>query len=170
MSRPRKGGGGRGGRPPPNLAAGGRPEDKTYCLHEDGSGGRESVARLLEQHTTPSPPLGFLEWAMGCSSEQVAAFQESRKGQSLKDLFAAATESGRIQTASSLSALPEEMWSERESPRPAGYPARTVLYFGGKPMETLLDYGATSSAIPEEVACILIEYTLECVEQGTLTD
>ena len=42
-------------------------------------------------------------------------------------------------------------------PRPAGYCAMTALYFGGLRIPTLLDYGATSSAIPEEVVCMLIE-------------
>ena len=106
---------------------------------------------------------------MGCSKEQVAAFREPSAAPPLSELFAAATESGRIQTAVSLSALPNEMWTERESPRPAGYPAKTVLYFGGKPIEALLDWGASSSAIPEEVVCILIEYTLECLQEGKLS-
>ena len=66
-----------------------------------------------------------------------------------------------------------DSWSEEDLTlkryaRPAGYQAMTRLWFGGLPVQTLLDSGATVSAIPEEVACLIISRVLERVESGEL--
>ena len=64
--------------------------------------------------------------------------------------------------------LGPELFEERSCPRPSGYPAQTVLYFGGTPVTALLDWCATSSAIPEEIACMLVSRTLAGLEQGEI--
>ena len=63
----------------------------------------------------------------------------------------------------SLDRLPSDEFAVRKRPRPAGYAAQTRLFFGGLAVPALLDWGATCSAIPEEVVCVLLEYTLELV-------
>ena len=49
-----------------------------------------------------------------------------------------------------LDRLPEEMVVRRERPKP-GFNARTRVFCGGQPFDTLLDTGATSSTVSEEV-------------------
>ena len=72
---------------------------------------------------------------------------------SLSSLLSLAKQSGRIKITS-LSELDPGWFHVRQNPRPAGYAAQSRMYFGGKSIPMLLDGGATSSALPEEVACI----------------
>ncbi len=50
-----------------------------------------------------------------------------------------------------LDQLPKSEINVQATPRPPGYCAQTVLHFGCLGVATLLDYGATCNAIPEEV-------------------
>ena len=77
----------------------------------------------------------------------------------MESLYQRAVEKNLVIT-SSMDELPDEQFVEQAAPRPPGYCAQTVLRFGQLGVTSLLDYGATSSAIPEEVACMLIEYVL----------
>ena len=120
----------------------------------DGSG-TESVAILLDPGSLPSGvPRGLLEGAAGRSPESITIRSQNRKV-TLADRFEEAATAGRIQGAS-LDSLPADVFEEHPVPRPAGYPAQTKVYFGGVPVSVLLDWCATCSAIPEEVACMLI--------------
>ena len=53
--------------------------------------------------------------------------------------------------------------------RPPGYSAQTRLFFGGLAVPMLLDYGATVSAMPEELACVILQAALDKVQDGTLS-
>ena len=68
----------------------------------------------------------------------------------------------------SLNYLDDPLFDERPCPRPVGCTAQTVLYFGGSPVSALLDWCATSSTIPEEIACMLISRTLETHASGRM--
>ena len=54
------------------------------------------------------------------------------------------------------------------SPRPAGYAAATWLFIGGVKLHALLDGGASSSGMPEELACVLLSFLLAEVAAGRL--
>ena len=63
--------------------------------------------------------------------------------------------------ASSLGEIPEEEFKVRAQPRPPGYCAQTVLYFGKLAVTTLLDYGATCNAMPEEAAMSILSHAVQ---------
>jgi len=111
---------------------------------------------------TDSLDSDILSWALKTDS-----INSKFLSKSLSSLFTLAEESGRIKITS-LADLDPGWFVVRENPRPAGYAAQTRMYFGGKAIPMLLDGGATSSALPEEVACMLIEYVLEETESGRL--
>ena len=67
-----------------------------------------------------------------------------------------------------LNNYPKEEFEAKQYSKPAGYCAQTRLHFGGLVVPMLLDYGATVSALPEEVACVIIQYALSKVRAGTL--
>ncbi len=52
----------------------------------------------------------------------------------------------------------------KETTRPPGNSAQTLLRFGGLNVTALLDAGATCSAVPEEVAIAIIGHALHQVE------
>jgi hypothetical protein len=109
-----------------------------------------------------------VSWALDCDdmSEVLRSFQTS---QSLGDLFHEAKTKGKISVVDSLSDLSPEELNVYQDPRPAGYTAQTLLSFGGKPVQTLLDYGAIACEIPEEVACLIISYVLEQTKLGKMS-
>ena len=57
----------------------------------------------------------------------------------------------------SLDSCSRNWFVKKRKPRPAGYAACTYLYCGGEAVEVLLDYGATVSAISEEILLLLME-------------
>ena len=62
--------------------------------------------------------------------------------------------------------LEEEEFEARQTARPPGYCAQTILRFGGLNVLALLDGGATCSAVPEEVALAIIGHALRMVKEG----
>ena len=83
----------------------------------------------------------------------------------LLDLYDEAVRRGAVY-ASELKEIPEEEFVVQEVPRPPGYCAQTVLHFGRMAATTLLDYGATCNAMPEEVAMGIISHALEAYDDG----
>lgn len=124
-------------KPAGGLAAGSRGKgnsgrrEGTFCLFDSIA---DSVASMLERTSLPSPaPHDLLEWSLGKPPasevpEQVSYISQRR---TLAELFQEATTTGRITTVDSLDLIDQSMFQERPYPRPAGYPAQTVLYFVG---------------------------------------
>ena len=89
-----------------------------------------------------------------------AAFATYSRGEAtLESLYGQAVKKGLI-VASSLADFAPEEFVEQAAPRPPGYCAQTVLHFGRLGVATLLDYGATCNAMPEEVAMTIISHAL----------
>ena len=84
-------------------------------------------------------------------------------GTSLAELYDQAVKRGAAY-ASSLDEIPEEEFKIQAVPRPPGYCAQTVLHFGKMGITTLLDYGATCNAMPEEVAMSIISHAVSSYE------
>merc|ERR1712242_419830 len=94
------------------------------------------------------------------------AFSAVANGQTcLLDLYDEAVRRGAVH-ASKLKEIPEEEFVVQGVPRPPGYCAQTVLHFGRMGVATLLDYGATCTAMPEEVAMSIISHALETYDDG----
>ena len=68
--------------------------------------------------------------------------------------------------AADLDDIPEEEFKVQAVPRPPGYGAQTVLHFGKMGVTTLLDYGATCNAMPEEVAMSILTHALANFDNG----
>ena len=64
--------------------------------------------------------------------------------------------------------LEQSSYDLYENARPAGYTTQTRLYFGGIPVHTLIDSGASANVIPEEVAVVLLGYFQSLVREGKL--
>ena len=96
------------------------------------------------------------------------AVTKAAKGADIDTLFQMAESSSAIEVKR-MDSLPADWYESLKQARPAGYAAQTRLFFGGLLVPALLDYGATVSAIPEEVACVIIQDTLDKLEAGTLT-
>ena len=64
--------------------------------------------------------------------------------------------------------LEQSSYELYENPRPAGYTTQTRLHFGGIPVHTLIDSGASADVIPEEVAVVLLGYFQSQVREGKL--
>ena len=84
-------------------------------------------------------------------------------GENLASLFAAAATKNVVEIET-LDDLEEDEFEERETCRPPGYCAQTILRFGGLDVMALLDGGATCSAVPEEVVLAIIGYALKQIE------
>ena len=57
-----------------------------------------------------------------------------------------------------------------EYPRPTGYITQPRLHFGGIPVHTLIDSGASANVIPDEVAVVLLGYFQSQVRAGKLDE
>ncbi len=145
------------------LSAGRRGESELPMAEARSGGGMLDRNALLRS----ADPQDLLGWAIESSPKRDRLAASAGPG--LRELFEEAKATGRVSTVTSLGVLPEEEFEKRRSPKPPGYAAQTTLHFGRKPVLALLDWGATSSAIPEEVACLLIEYTLAEVAAGRMT-
>ena len=88
---------------------------------------------------------------------------------SLFSLFNRAHQDSRI-SCGGLDELDEEDYEDMVTARPAGYCAQTQLSFGGLSVPALLDYGATCSAIPEEVAVAIMCHAWEMLDTGVCTE
>ncbi len=60
--------------------------------------------------------------------------------------------------------IDDDEFEQRETGRPPGFCAQTILRFGGLDVMALLDGGATCSALPEEVVLATIGYDLKQIE------
>ena len=75
-----------------------------------------------------------------------------------------ASSQGRM-VIDALEELDDDEFELKETARPPGYSAQTVLRFGGLEVVALLDSGATCSAIPEEVVVAIISNALKRVDE-----
>ena len=89
--------------------------------------------------------------------------------ETLASLFATAA-TKQIVDIETLDEISDDQFEERETGRPPGYCAQTILRFGGLDVMALLDGGATCSALPEEDALAIIGYALKQVETGKYTE
>jgi hypothetical protein len=89
-------------------------------------------------------------------------------GETLASLFATAA-SKQIVDIETLDDITADQFEERETGRPPGYCAQTILRFGGLDVMALLDGGATCSALPEEVVLAIIGYALKQTDTGKYT-
>ena len=129
------------------------------CLSDLGAplGASDSLLSLRE-HLLP----GGSSLAEFLAPERTdGAFMAVANGQTcLLDLYDEAVRRGAVY-ASELKEIPEEEFVIQGMPRPPGYCAQTVLHFGRMGVTTLLDYGATCNAMPEEVAMSIITHALK---------
>ena len=84
-------------------------------------------------------------------------------GETLASLFAAAA-TKQVVDIETLDDIDDDEFEQRETGRPPGYCAQTILRFGGLDVMALLDGGATCSALPEEVVLAIISYALKQIE------
>ena len=116
-------------------------------------------ARLLAGSIPSSPhldPKMWLEsrlWKLADGAHAVPA-AGADGGAGMGQLLQIAERQGVISTVTKLDRLKDHEFTVRTFPRPAGYAAQTCLFFGGLAAPALLDWGATCSAIPEEVVCV----------------
>ena len=88
--------------------------------------------------------------------------------ETLASLFATAS-TKQIVDIETLDDITADQFEERETGRPPGYCAQTILRFGGLDVMALLDGGATCSALPEEVVLAIIGYALKQIDTGKYT-
>ncbi len=104
----------------------------------------------------------------GEALETVCAAAASRD-ETLASLFGAAA-TKHIVDIETLDDITKDQFEERETGRPPGYCAQTILRFGGLDVMALLDGGgATCSALPEEVVLAIIGHALKQIETGKYT-
>ena len=90
---------------------------------------------------------------------------------SMDELFRLAQSSQAFPVVSSMDQLyerPGSGFAELKYSRPAGYCAQTRVHIGGLAVPMLLDYGATVSAIPEEVACVILQNAVDKMKDKSL--
>ena len=78
----------------------------------------------------------------------------------MEDAYAKAVAQGLV-IADSLDDLSDDEFKLQTAARPPGYCAQTVLHFGRLGVTTLLDYGATCNAMPEEVALSIMSHAVD---------
>ena len=122
--------------------------DSLHSLREHLMPGGSSLAEFLAPEQTDQ---AFLAVASGRTC--------------LLDLYDEAVRRGAVY-ASELQDIPEEEFVVQGVPRPPGYCAQTVLHFGRMGVTTLLDYGATCNAMPEEAAMSIITNALKTYDDG----
>ena len=85
-------------------------------------------------------------------------------------LYGVIASQGKIKTATKLDQLGDEWFTKSKKPRPIGYAACTRVGIGGKLYDTLLDYGATVGALPEEVVMIILAECADVPEEVAEND
>lgn len=85
----------------------------------------------------------------------------AKNGNKLNSVFAAAEP---YLAYKSLKDMPQDWFTVKSRDRPTGYAALTSVYVGGKKIEALLDYGATVSAVSEEMLLCFMEHSYHGVE------
>ena len=134
------------------------------CLSDLGAPlGASDSLHSLREHLMPGGS-SLAEFLAPERSDK--AFLTVASGQTcLLDLYDKAVQRGVVY-ASELKDIPEEEFVIQGVPRPPGYCAQTVLHFGRMGVTTLLDYGATCNAMPEEVTMSIISHALETYDDG----
>jgi hypothetical protein len=108
---------------------------------------------------------GFFTWALGTKGVAKGDHIRACAEMSLETLSRRAKQSDK-NTITNLSQV--QTSKKFRSPRPPGYAAATWLHVMGAKVLALCDYGATSSGISEELACLLISYCNAEIEKGAL--
>ena len=170
-----KGGkGGKGGRGAPRRSG-----EAGFTLFECMGAASETtsvfdVVNALAAPTGSKPFVGPAGWLEARTMEAVppAKKEECAKAvaeasSDLEALFQLAEESEAIEVRS-MSGLPGDWYQTFRHARPPGYAAQTRLFFGGLAVPALLDYGATVSAISEELACVIIQNSLDKANAGEI--
>ena len=107
----------------------------------------------------------FLRFLTGQDRLGHICAEVSQQKTSLEGLFDEAYKKGHasIQT---LDQLPEDEFIRYKYARPPGYCAQTILHMGKLGVMSLLDYGATCSGMPEEVAIGIVSHALQQTDKG----
>ena len=113
----------------------------------------------------PAPAQDVLRFLTGEPRLDSVRAQVTQGQISLPDLFEKAT-AKNLTWFSRFDELAEEEFKLLRYARPPGYSAQTILHMGRLAVMALLDYGATCSGMPEEVAIGIISHALKCVEKG----
>ena len=79
---------------------------------------------------------------------------------SMNSIFRMAQDDGRLPFAA-MEDLQESKYTSVERGRPPGYCAQTTLHVGNLNLVALLDYGATCSGLPEELALAIIAHAVD---------
>ena len=122
-------------------------------------------------HSMPEQALGgtpdFLCYLTGEPELDRVCAGVSQQRVTLGDLFEEALKRD-VAKLGSLDELPDSEFTLHKYARPPGYCAQTILHFGKLAVMSLLDYGATCSGMPEEVAIGIISHALRRIEEGGL--
>ena len=113
----------------------------------------------------PAPAQDFLRFLTGEPCLDRIRAQVAQGRISLPELFDKAT-TKNLTWFSRFDELAEDEFKLQRYARPPGYSAQTILHMGRLAVMALLDYGATCSGMPEEVAIGVTSLALNCVEDG----
>ena len=126
----------------------------------------ESAHAMPEQALAGTPD--FLRYLTSeAKLDRICAEVADRKLE-LSDLFEQAVKRD-VARVGSLDDLPDGEFVKQKFARPPGYCAQTVLHLGRLAVMSLLDYGATCSGMPEEVAIGIISHALKRMDEGAYT-
>ncbi len=111
--------------------------------------GYMEMCHAVEIDMTSAPHL--LKYLTGGNRIRETCAAVASGAETLESLFSKAWTSQHT-SLSSLDELDDDEFIIKDTGRPSGHSAQTLLYFGGFGISAILDYGATCSGIPEEVA------------------
>ena len=112
----------------------------------------------MRDYASDSGKLTLLDVLASSEESDFVAF--ARGGTTLEELCDKAHRNGEM-LAPSFDAIDAEEFTNQKAPRPPGYCAQTRLRFGEVDVTSLLDYGATCNAMPEEIALAIISQGLK---------
>ena len=102
------------------------------------------------------------------SSRPMLNRKERDTVRSMNEVFRVAQERGIITNVKRLDEIEGGEITRKEWPKPTGYTAHTIVYFGGKAVTVMLDYCTSASVIPEEVAIMIIQHADNLVERDKM--
>ena len=109
----------------------------------------------------------FFTWALGTSPHAISKGDHIRACAEMN--LEALSKRAKASDRNTITRLSQVQTSRKfRSPRPPGYAAATWLHVLGAKVIALCDYGATSSGISEELACLLISYCNAEIAKGNL--
>jgi hypothetical protein len=167
-----------------------------FCLPDEpsGAGGgagergfaiKESIGRTVERQNvkaffgladpevddgelasvTDAGSTRFLTWALGAKSMGQGDHVRACTEMSLETL---AKRAKQLDKKAIISLSEVRACKKFRSPRPPGYAAATWIHILGDKISALCDYGATSSGVSEELACLLSSYCNAEIAKGSL--